>query len=44
MALGRIATPDAVKALAALRKTAKGALRPAAADASLRAARELTAQ
>ena len=41
MALGRIATPDAAKALADLRRTAKGALRLAAADGSLRAAREL---
>ena len=40
-ALGRIATPEAAEALAKLRKTAPKALRPAVADASLRAARLL---
>ncbi len=40
-ALGRIATPKAAETLAELRRAAKGALRPAAADASLRAAQRL---
>ncbi|MFW6164295.1 MAG: hypothetical protein ACODAJ_16115, partial [Planctomycetota bacterium] len=40
-ALGRIAAPEAAEALAGFRKTAPEARRPAAADASLRAARGL---
>jgi len=40
-ALGRIATPEAAKALGGLRKSAGDALRPAAAEASLQAAEGL---
>ncbi|NQT85517.1 HEAT repeat domain-containing protein, partial [bacterium] len=44
MALGRIATPEAAKALAAFRKTAKDRMVVFAGDASLRAARGLVAR